>query len=157
MSGISFRAALVPRGRLTREIVEELLTPDPYDVEVVDLLSLENTHQVGGGSVMPVDELRAIRKVAEEAETPVYMDGARIFNASVASGTPVSEFASEVDALMFCLSKGLGGPIGSVLCGTEAFVAEARRAKILFGAAWRQAGVLAAAGVVALGDGPGRL
>src|SRR5437763_16642429 len=59
MNGISFRAALAPRGRLTREIVEELLTPDPYDVEVVDLLSLENTHQVGGGSVMPVDELRA--------------------------------------------------------------------------------------------------
>src|SRR5205823_11007414 len=120
MNGISFRAALAPRGRLTREIVEELLTPDPYDVEVVDLLSLENTHQVGGGSVMTVDELRAIRKVAEEAETPVYMDGARIFNASVASGTPVSEFAGEVDALMFCLSKGLGAPIGSVLCGPSA-------------------------------------
>jgi threonine aldolase len=87
----------------------------------------------------------------------VYLDGARLFNASAASGTPVLEYTAEVDALMFCLSKGLGAPIGSVLCGSAAFVAEARRAKVLYGGAWRQAGIMAAAGLVALEEGPKHL
>jgi threonine aldolase len=157
MSGIAFRSIAADRGQLTAEVVAEALVPDPYDVEVADLLSLENTHQVGGGTVMPIDELRAIRKVADEAGVPVYLDGARIFNASAATETPVQEFAAEAEALMFCLSKGLGAPIGSVLCGPVEFIREARRAKVLFGAAWRQAGVLAAAGLIALEEGPGRL
>jgi len=157
MSGVAFARIEAPRGQLTSDMVAEALQPDPYDVEVVDLLSLENTHQVGGGTVMPMDELRAIRKVAGEAGVPVYLDGARIFNAAVASGTPVLDYAAEVDALMFCLSKGLGAPIGSVLCGPAEFIREARRAKILFGGAWRQAGIMAAAGLIALEDGPQRL
>ena len=157
MSGIAFKGIVAERGQLTAEMVEEALEPDPYGVEVVDLLSLENTHQVGGGTVMPIDELRGIRKVAQEAGVPVYLDGARIFNAGAASETPVEEYGAEVDAVMFSLSKGLGAPIGSLLCGSEDFIAEARRAKILFGGAWRQAGVMAAAGLVALEEGPGRL
>jgi threonine aldolase len=157
MSGIAFAGVDAPRGQLTAEMVAEALQPDPYDVEVVDLLSLENTHQVGGGTVMPMDELRAIRKVAQEAGIPVYLDGARIFNASAASGTPVDEYTAEADALMFCLSKGLGAPIGSVLCGPAEFIREARRTKILFGGAWRQAGIMAAAGLIALEEGPQRL
>jgi threonine aldolase len=124
---------------------------------VVDLVSVENTHNVGMGSVMPLEELRSIRKVAADAGVPVYLDGARLFNASAASGVPVGEFADEVDALMFSFTKGLGAPVGSVLCGSRAFVAEARRAKVLFGAAWRQAGILAAAALVGLEDGPERL
>jgi threonine aldolase len=138
-------------------MVAGALEPDPYDVALIDLVSLENSHNSGGGSVMPLEEMRAIRKVAESAGLPVFLDGARIFNASAASGTPVRDFAAEVDALMFSLSKGLGAPIGSVLCGSAEFVTEARRAKILFGAAWRQAGVLAAAGLVALQEGPAQL
>ena len=157
LSGIAYRPISAPRGQLTADMVAQALVPDPFDVRVVDLVSLENTHQVGGGTVMPVDELRAIRKVADEAGVPVYLDGARIFNASVASGTPVGEYAAEVDAMMLSLSKGLGAPIGSVLCGSEEFIQEARRVKILFGGAWRQAGVVAAAGLVALDEGPGRL
>jgi threonine aldolase len=157
MSGIAFARIEAPRGQVTSDMVAEALQPDPYDVEVVDLVSLENTHQVGGGTVMPIDELRSIRKVAQEAEVPVYLDGARIFNASVASGTPVEDYTAEVEALMFCLSKGLGAPIGSVLCGTAEFIREARRSKILFGGAWRQAGMMAAAGLVALEEGPARL
>jgi threonine aldolase len=157
MSGIAFARIEAPRGQLTAEMVSEALRPDPYDVEVVDLLSLENSHQVGGGTVMPVDELRDIRKVAQEADVPVYLDGARIFNAAVASGTPVAEYTNEADALMFSLSKGLGAPIGSVLCGSAEFIREARRAKILFGGAWRQAGIMAAAGLIALEEGPKRL
>jgi threonine aldolase len=157
LSGIAYRGLHAPRGQLTAEMVDEALQPDPYKVRVVDLVSLENTHQVGGGTVMPIDELRSIRKVAQEAAVPVYLDGARIFNASVASGTPVDEYAAETDAMMFCLSKGLGAPIGSILCGTASFIEEARRTKILFGGQWRQAGVVAAAGLIALEEGPGRL
>jgi len=157
LSGIAYRGLHAPRGQLTAEMVGEALQPDPYKVRAVDLVALENTHQVGGGTVMPIDEARSIRKIAQEAGVPVYMDGARIFNASVASGTPVHEFAAEAEAMMFCLSKGLGAPIGSVLCGPAPFIEEARRAKVLFGGAWRQAGVVAAAGLVALEDGPKRL
>jgi threonine aldolase len=157
LSGIAYRGLDAPRGQITAEMVGEALQPDPYRVRVVDLVSLENTHQVGGGTVMPIDEVRSIRKVSQEAGVPVYLDGARIFNAGVASGTPVEEYAAETDAMMFCLSKGLGAPIGSVLCGPASFVEEARRVKVLFGGAWRQAGIVAAAGLVALEEGPKRL
>ena len=157
LSGISFRPVPSERGRLTAEAVAEALVPDPFDVRVIDLVSIENTHQVGGGTVLPIEDARGIRKVAADAGVPVYLDGARIFNASVASGLPVADYASEADALMFCLSKGLGAPVGSILCGAAELIAEARRTKVLFGGAWRQAGVLAAAGLVALEDGPARL
>jgi threonine aldolase len=157
MSGISFHRLSSVRGQITAEQVAEALRPDPYDVDVIDLVSLEDTHQVGGGTVMPIDELRGIGKAASEAGIPVFLDGARVFNASVASGVPVGEIAAEVDALMFCLSKGLGAPIGSVLCGSEAFIREAKRTKVLFGGAWRQAGIVAAAGLIALEEGPERL
>jgi threonine aldolase len=157
MSGVAFARITAQRGLLNAELVAQTLEPDPYDMDVVDLISLENTHQVGGGTVMPIEEARAIRKVAADGGVPVYLDGARIFNASVASGTPVGEFAGEADAMMFCLSKGLGAPIGSVLCGEKEFIREARRARTLYGGAWRQAGIMAAAGLVALEEGPQRL
>ncbi|HET7869711.1 MAG TPA: GntG family PLP-dependent aldolase [Actinomycetota bacterium] len=159
LSGIAFRAiAGDGRGQLSADQVRRALEPDePYDVDVVDLVSVENTHGHAGGTVMSVDDLRAIRKVAQEAGVPVHLDGARIFNAAVASGTDVAEFCAEVDTVMFCVSKGLGAPIGSLVCGPADMVREARRLKILFGGAWRQAGVVAAAGLVALEDGPQRL
>jgi threonine aldolase len=158
LSGISARTAHAPRGWLTAELAAELLTPDiAYDVEVVDLLAVENTAGHAGGAVMPADELRRVRKVAQEAGVPVHLDGARIFNAAAAAGVDVSEWTREVDTIMFCVSKGLGAPIGSLLCGPQDLMPEARRLKILFGGAWRQAGVMAAAGLVALEDGPGRL
>ena len=159
LSGIAFKAiAGDGRGQISADQVRRALEPDePYDVEVVDLVSVENTHGHAGGTVTSVEDLRAIRKVAQEAGLPVHMDGARIFNAAAASGTDVSEFCTEVDTMMFCVSKGLGAPIGSIVCGPADMVREARRLKILFGGAWRQAGVVAAAGLVALEDGPTRL
>jgi threonine aldolase len=158
LSGISTRTAHAPRGWLTAELAAELLTPDiAYDVEVVDLLAVENTAGHAGGTVMPADELRRVRKVAQEAGVPVHLDGARIFNAAAAAGVDVAEWTREVDTMMFCVSKGLGAPIGSLLCGPEEMMREARRLKILFGGAWRQAGIMAAAGLVALDEGPGRL
>ena len=157
LSGITFRTARPPRGWLTAELARELLEPDAfYDVEVVDLLAVENTAGAGG-TVLPVDELREIRKIAQEAGVPVYLDGARIFNAAAALDIDVSEWTREVDTMMFCVSKGLGAPIGSILCGPQELMPEARRLKILYGGAWRQAGVVAAAGLVALEEGPDRL
>ncbi|HUY48002.1 MAG TPA: GntG family PLP-dependent aldolase [Streptosporangiaceae bacterium] len=158
MSGIAFRR--IParqRGLLSAGQVADALAADPYDVEVVDLVAIENTHQVGGGSVLPVADLSAIASMCAERDTPVYLDGARIFNACAVTGATVAQYAAEVDAMMFCLSKGLGAPIGSLLAGDTEFIREARRLKILFGAAWRQAGIMAAAGLIALRDGPGRL
>lgn len=159
LSGVAFRGlpGAGPGRQLTAGQVAAALEPDPYDMAAVDLVTVENTHQVGGGSVLPVDELRAIRKVCADRGVPLYLDGARIFNACAVTGASVADYAAEVDALMFCLSKGLGAPIGSMLVGEREFIREARRLKILFGAGWRQAGLLAAAGLVALDDGPGRL
>lgn len=159
LSGIAYRT--IPgdeRGRVTAEQVRAALEPDElYDVEVVDLVAVENTHGHAGGTVLAVEDLRAIRKVALEAGVPVHLDGARIFNAAAAAGADVVEWTREVDTVMFCVSKGLGAPVGSLLCGPAELIREARRLKILFGGGWRQAGVLAAAGLVALEEGPGRL
>jgi threonine aldolase len=159
LAGIAYRT-IDPgsRGWIDAEQAAALLEPDDfYDVEVVDLLAVENTVGGAGGRVMPPEELRAVRKVVADAGVPIHLDGARIFNAAVAAGVDASEIAAEADTVMFCLSKGLGAPIGSVLCGPAELMREARRLKILYGGAWRQAGVVAAAGLLALERGPGRL
>jgi threonine aldolase len=158
LSGIAYRTIPAGPHGLTAEHVSDGLAADAYfDVEVVDLVSLENTLGAHGGRIAPLEELRAIRKVADAAGVPVHLDGARLFNASAASSVSVVDYAREADTVMFCVSKGLGAPIGSLVCGPSSAMAEARRLKILFGGAWRQAGVMAAAGLVALEHGPGRL
>jgi threonine aldolase len=159
LSGIAFRTAPGhARGWMTAEAARGLLEPDTfYGVEVVDLLAVENTVGSTAGAVMPPEEIRTIRKVADDAGVPIHMDGARIFNAAAAAGCDVTEWTRETDTMMFCLSKGLGAPVGSVLCGPLAMIQDARRLWILFGGAWRQAGILAAAGLVALEQGPRRL
>lgn len=158
LSGIAFRRIrAASRGLITPEQVATALVPDPYGLNVVDLVTIENTHQIGGGTPMPVEDVHAIAAVCRERGVPLHLDGARIFNACTVTGAKLADYAAEVDSLMFCLSKGLGAPIGSVLAGDREFIDEARRLKILFGAGWRQAGILAAAGLVALEHGPGRL
>src|SRR5439155_26977849 len=124
LSGIAVWPLLAPRGQITPEQVHDALAPDPLDAYGFDLLSLENTHNAGGGSVWPIEDLRAVAKAGRDAGLSVHLDGARIFNASVAAGVPVQEYADEVDTVMFCLSKGLGAPIGSVLCGPAPFIRE---------------------------------
>ena len=106
---------------------------------------------------MGVAEVQAIAAVCARRAVPLYLDGARIFNACAVTGAELSDYASCATAMMFCLSKGLGAPVGSVLAGDAEFIREARRLKIVFGGAWRQAGILAAAGLIALADGPKRL
>lgn len=159
LSGIAFRSGPGhPKGWMTAELAQELVTPDSYyDVEIVDLLEAENTVGHAGGTVLPVDELRAIRKVADEAGVPLHLDGARIFNAAAAAGVEAIEWTREATTAMFCVSKGLGAPIGSLLCGPAEAIREGRRLKILFGGAWRQAGIPAAAGLIALEEGRLRL
>jgi threonine aldolase len=158
LSGISFNYLTAPdRGLLLGDQVAAALAPDPADVAVVDLVCIENTHQVGGGSVMSPTGVRDIAAVCADAGVPMYLDGARIFNACAVADVPVADYASAVSSMMFCLSKGLGAPIGSVLVGDREFIREARRLKILFGGAWRQAGIMAAAGLIALEEGPARL
>jgi threonine aldolase len=158
LSGISFRRLSGgPRGLLQAGQVAAALEPDPYDVNVVDLVAVENTHQVGGGSVLPVAGLADIAAVCQARGVPLYLDGARIFNAAAVTGAPVADYGASADAMMFCVSKGLGAPIGSLLAGDAEFIRQARQLKVLYGAAWRQAGIMAAAGLVALEEGPKRL
>jgi threonine aldolase len=159
LAGIAFRTVDAgPRGWIDAEQAVQLLEPDEfYDVEVIDLLAVENTVGGAGGRVMPLEELRAVRKVANDAGVPVHLDGARIFDAAATTGVDAAEIAAEADTVMFCLSKGLGAPIGSVVCGPAEMAREARRLKILYGGAWRQAGIVAAAGLIALKEGPKRL
>ncbi len=158
LSGIAFHRIAAPsRGLLTAGQVAGALEPDNYDVEVIDLVAIENTHQVGGGSAMALDDVRAIAKTCTARAVPLYIDGARIFNACAVTGASVAGYAAQAEAMMFCLSKGLGAPIGSMLVGGPEFIREARRLKIVFGGAWRQAGIMAAAGLIALTEGPARL
>ena len=114
------------------------------------LLVLENTHNRAGGAIIPLEIHQALWNVAQERNIRVHLDGARLFNAAVATGIPAAAYAACTDSVTFCLSKGLGCPVGSVLCGSQAFIAQARRVRKMLGGGMRQAGILAAAGLYAL-------
>jgi threonine aldolase len=124
----------------------------PVDVHYAParMLAIENTHNQSGGRVFPLDALKEAAAVAQDRGLSVHLDGARIFNASIASGIPVARWTDPVDSVTFCLSKGLGAPIGSVLCGSADFIARAHRARKQMGGGLRQAGIIAAAGLYAL-------
>ncbi len=121
------------------------------------LLVLENTHNRAGGAIIPLTTHRELYALARERGLKVHLDGARLFNAQVASGVPAAEYAQSADSVSFCLSKGLSCPVGSLLCGPRDFVEAARRVRKLFGGGLRQAGVLAACGLIALETGIDRL
>ncbi len=121
------------------------------------VVAMENTHNAAGGRIFPIDEARSIAKVCREREVGVHIDGARIFNAEVATGTPAAEWASCADTVPFCFSKGLGAPVGSMVCSTREVITEGRRLRKRLGGGMRQAGVLAAAARVALDTGVERL
>jgi threonine aldolase len=131
--------------------VETLFAPDmgPFFV-ATRAVSMENTHNFGGGTVTPLDQMRAVRRFADERGIGVHLDGARIWNAHVASGTPLEEYGATADVLAVCLSKGLGAPVGSLVVGGTGAVAEARVWRKRLGGGMRQVGVLAAAGLHAL-------
>jgi threonine aldolase len=128
--------------------------PDDPHEPITGLVVLENTHAHSGGRPLTLDYTRAVAAIAHERGVPLHVDGARFFNAVVALGVAPQALAAPADSLTFCLSKGLSTPIGSVVVGPAPFIARARRARKLLGGGMRQVGVLAAAGLVALSDGP---
>lgn len=138
------------RGFLTPEQVREHVRPSNVHIPVTGLVCLENTHNRHGGTCCTPEEIEAVVAAAHGAGVPVHLDGARIFNAAVALKRPVVDFARPVDSITFCLSKGLGAPVGSLVCGSRDFVTRARRVRKMLGGGMRQVGVLAAAGLVAL-------
>jgi threonine aldolase len=126
------------------------LAAPAYGTTRTGLVCVENSHNAAGGTVYPPDVLEALGSYCAERSLPLHMDGARLFNAAVASGRPAAEVAAPADSVMFCLSKGLGAPVGSVLCGPRDFIDEARTLRQVLGGGMRQVGVLAAPGLVAL-------
>ncbi|MGM0448430.1 MAG: threonine aldolase family protein [Methanobacteriota archaeon] len=134
----------------TPDAVREGLVDEDLHRPGTGLLSLENTHNYRGGIAVPVDRIAAAAEAARDADVPVHLDGARVFNAAVALGVDASEIVAPVDSVTFCLSKGLGAPVGSILAGDEDFIEDARRVRKLFGGGMRQAGIIAAPGLHAL-------
>ena len=132
------------------EIVAAIRDPHNPHFPKSRLITVENTHNRCGGSPLTVEYMAALGKLAREHGLLLHLDGARIFNAAIALGVDVKALVADADSLTFCLSKGLAAPVGSVVCGSKAFIAEARRARKVVGGAMRQVGVIAAAGIVAL-------
>jgi threonine aldolase len=150
-SGITFRTWHSDRGLVDIDSVRSLVAPDsgPYLVST-KAIAVENTHNFGGGTVQPADQVAAVIELARSANLALHLDGARLWNAHIATGTPLRELAEPFDTVSVCLSKGLGAPVGSVLVSTADRIAEARVWRKRYGAGMRQAGILAAAGRYAL-------
>lgn len=150
LSGVQTRPYRSRRGIPDVSEIEEMIHAPSLHGPRTALILVENTHNRQGGAVAPLDVMRALFAAAKYRGVNVHLDGARIFNAAVATETPAREFAGYADSVSFCLSKGLGCPAGSILCGTREFVEQARRVRKMFGGGMRQIGVLAACGLVAL-------
>lgn len=138
------------RGIMDPEDVKAAIRGDNIHFPETGLICLENTHNRAGGSIIPLENMKAIYEIAQANQVPVHLDGARLFNASVATGIDVKDFAAYTDSVQFCLSKGLGAPVGSIIAGTASFIEEARKWRKRLGGGMRQAGMIAAPGLVAL-------
>jgi threonine aldolase len=139
-----------PDGSIALEDIKGAIRSDDPHQPITRLIALENTHNRCGGTYQSVEYTRQVAEFAHARGLKVHLDGARVFNAAAALGVPVKHLTGAVDSVTFCLSKGLSAPVGSVLCGPSEFIKEAHRARKLLGGGMRQAGVLAAAGIVAL-------
>jgi threonine aldolase len=157
VAGCMPRIARADDGILNWEQIEAVIRPKIYYDSQPTLICLENTVNMWGGLVYPTAQVDEICDRAHERGLKVHMDGARIFNAATALGEKVSFMTRKVDSVMFCLSKGLGAPVGSMVVGTREFIEKARVYRKMYGGGMRQAGVIAAAGLIALEKSPGRL
>lgn len=163
VGGLAALGGLVPvrvnghRGVLAAADVKANIRGENIHYPETGLICLENTHNRAGGTVVSAEQTRAVAEVAHAHNIPVHVDGARIVNAAVALGVPVSKLTEPVDTVNVCLSKGLGAPVGSVLCGPREFIGRARKYRKMVGGGLRQAGVIAAAGLHALLHNVGRL
>jgi threonine aldolase len=151
------RAVPTENGILSWDDVRRHIRPLGPHCAPTGLIEIENTHNMAGGTVYPLHAIREICEGAHERGLKVHMDGARVFNAAAALGVPVSDIVAPVDTLMFCLSKGLGAPAGSLLAGPADLIARGRLYRKRLGGGMRQVGVLAAAGLIALEENPQRL
>jgi threonine aldolase len=156
-SGVVPRTLWAENGILTWELVKAKLRPRSYNNAKTGLVCAENTHNFACGTVTPVEVFNDLCDHVHSAGLPVHLDGARIFNASVALGVPVAQLTAKADTVMFCLSKGLGAPVGSMLVGKADVIDRGRLYRKALGGGMRQAGILAAAGLIALEENPPKL
>lgn len=156
-SGCSPRTISGDRGVITWQQISRAIAPKIYYRASTGLICLENSHNMAGGTVTPLSIYEEIWQGAAEAGLPTHLDGARVFNAATALGVSVAELTRGFDTVSFCLSKGLGAPVGSMLVGSRSAIERARGFRKALGGGMRQAGILAAAGLIALEDGPPRL
>jgi threonine aldolase len=150
IGSLQMRPVKTERGFLTPDQVREALRPANIHIPTTGLVCVENTHNRHGGTCCTPEAIDAVAAVAHDAAVPVHMDGARLFNAAVALKRPARDFVRNVDSVTFCVSKGLAAPVGSVICGSAEFIGKARRVRKMLGGGMRQAGIIAAAGIVAL-------
>ncbi len=162
--GMSALAGVVPQplptdrhGRMDLKDIRRIISPDDPHFPKTRLILVENSYGVKNGYPIEISYFSDISQIADEADLSVHMDGARLFNAATALGVQAEEITRFVDSVSFCLSKGLGAPVGSVVCGTNEFIGKAKRARKILGGATRQGGIIAAAGIVALKNMVGRL
>jgi threonine aldolase len=150
-TGLTMRTWRDARGQVDLAAIQEMFAPDmgPFFVRTA-AVSVENTHNFAGGTVLPIEDLQALRSWADEVGVGVHLDAARLWNAHVATGVPLASYGACVDVLSVCLSKGLGAPVGSLVVGTADAIAEARVRRKRLGGGMRQVGILAAAGLHAL-------
>ncbi len=156
LAGVQYQVIAGSMQPTAAEIAMRIKAPT-FHTPGTGLVWVENTHNMAGGVVYPNEELEKIAALCREHDLPLHMDGARVFNAAVALGVPVREITRHVDSVGFCLSKGLGAPVGSLLCGSAAFRAVAHRTRKMLGGGMRQAGIIAAAGLLSLRENVDRL
>ncbi len=158
VSGIQLYPVKGKNGIISPELVEPLIRPkSAYYMPRTKVIEVENTHNRAGGTIQPLEVIQALRKLVDKYNLKYHLDGARLWNASVASGISLSEYASYFDSVSVCLSKGLGAPVGSVIAGTKDFITEAFRVRKAWGGGMRQVGVIAAAGLYAVQNNIERL
>jgi threonine aldolase len=150
LSGIQFQCLKGVRGILDTSQIEEAIRPADHHFPVTRLVCLENTHNRGGGTIYPLEKMAEIYRLAKSRGLLVHLDGARLWNASVATGIKPHEYAQWADSVSVCLSKGLGAPIGSLVAGSKLFIDRVHRFRKMFGGGMRQGGIIAAAGIYAL-------
>ncbi|KHF38846.1 low-specificity L-threonine aldolase [Halalkalibacter okhensis] len=156
-TGVQTRTISGVKGAMNPDDVQAAIRGEDIHEPETGLICLENTHNRAGGAIIPVENMQAIFEVATNAHIPIHLDGARLFNAAVAEGKSVKEFTQYTDTVQICLSKGLGAPVGSIIAGSNEFITKARKWRKRLGGGLRQAGVLAAPGIIALTEMVDRL
>lgn len=157
ISGVQVLSVKGEKGILKADVIKKYIRPDAYYFPRTALITVENTHNRAGGVIYPIEEIKKISKLAMNEKIRTHFDGARIFNAYVETGISVKEYSSYFDSISFCFSKGLGAPVGSILCSDAETISKAHKFRKILGGGMRQAGILAAAAVYALDNNVERL